>query len=106
MALAFTRRFGAVNFSGPGDALVFRATTLHTWILRDVLLSNQSNSPQRIQLYIQSGSTYMLWSEPAIPGLSTVHLDLRQEILPDEELRVNGGSGSFMCVATGYAFDA
>lgn len=84
--------------------LLFTATDLHVFVIRDIIVTNRHSAAQQLQIYIQSGPNfYILMAQDAISPGASVHLELRQEILPSEELWAVGQTGPFQAVVTGYA---
>ena len=102
----YTRRLGVASRTTAGSQLLFKATAGFTWIVRDLTVSNESNGTQEIQVWISSGGgSYVVFRAPAAPARSSYHLDLRQELLPDEELHAAGSAGGWTAAVTGYRLD-
>lgn len=102
----YTRRLGNANLTAAGAQLLFKATAGFTWIVRDLAVSNESSATQELQVWISSGGkAYVLFRAPAAPARSSYHLDLRQELLPDEELWGAGSAGGWTAAVTGYRLD-
>lgn len=100
----YTRRFGAVSRADAGEAVLFTASDLYVWILRDLVLTNQASAAGLLQVFIRAGSAdHILYVAPSVAGVTSVHLELRQEILPSEQLVAYSAVGPFNCIATGYA---
>lgn len=102
----YTRRLGVASQTVAGAQLLFKATAGFTWILRDLVVSNESSAAQELQIWISSGGkAYVLFRAPSAAARASAHLDLRQELLPDEELWGAGSSGGWTAAVTGYRLD-
>jgi|SRR5215471_4044773 len=105
-APVFTRRFAFVRSSSNANQVVFTADTLHVYVIRDVFLVNETTAAATGFLYLVGGPTQvtLIGANPFEPA-QIIHLELRQEILPSEQLVVLSSSALWSCAITGYAFN-
>lgn len=83
---------------------LFTATDLHTWIIRDITIANtMASGTLKAQIWIKAGSTEWTLFYGDVAAGSSTHLELRQEILPSEELHAGATNGPVSIVVTGYA---
>lgn len=106
MVAAYTRRLGAGSYLPPGETVLFTATDAHVWVVRDIVLTNFYPAPQFVQVFVRAGtSIFPLLVFAELAATTSAHLELRQEILPGEELLVYSVNGSIGIAVTGYAFE-
>lgn len=104
MAQPYTRRFGAGFSPSAGELVLLTASAAWTWIVRDIVITNQHGSEQLVQVFIRAGSaTFLLYVNPAAASTTSYHLELRQELLAGEQLVAYGSAGPFNVLVTGYA---
>jgi len=102
----YTRRLGAVRFAEGGTLLMHTAAAGKVTILRDVIVGSSADTPANVSIYIETGTGQILWilGIIALEQSQTVHLELRQEMLPGETLWASGSPAPFTAMATGYVF--
>lgn len=107
MPTVFTRRFGALSSEVAGSFTFFTAEADKTWILRDLVVTNRHGEDQLLQVQVGPGPLkYVVALVFPFPTNTSMHFDLRQELLPGETLEAFASLGSFTVLATGYELNA
>ena len=106
MAFAYTRRFAAAVVPTNLATTVFTADDLHVYIIRDVILTNQSGADSFVVVNIILGTnTFTLMRQTVLAVGAQIHLETRQEMLPSEQLVVYAPNAQLSILVTGYALD-
>jgi len=104
MAIPYTRRLIAAQFTTTGTQTIFTADAAFHYVVRDIVVTNGDLGPHDDQVYIRlpNGENVNLLLLEQMPAASTVHWDGRQALEPGDELRFVRG-GPFQAIAvTGY----
>jgi len=105
LPLVYTRRFVARYEATKTYDLVWTPDATHVWIVRDIVLANQSASAAPAsQVWIQAGSAAYVLAQASLAAGEARHFELRQEILPGEPVRAGTGQPGWSLIITGYAF--
>lgn len=101
----YTSRFVAEYVPDVASARVWTVPGDANYVVRDVVLGNESAVQRQsfLVLKVLSGSSMYLVAAPTLPGYSTTHVELRQELLAGEELWWYSNSGGpLSLLVTGY----
>jgi hypothetical protein len=98
----YTRRFGATHQAAAGTVTLFTADALHTYVLRDLALGNQSSLEGLLNVYLTEPGSFFTVLVATVPAATSVHWEGRQQILSGESLVANASVGPWSCLATGF----
>lgn len=102
MANPYTLLFGRAAGTANQAIQIFEATAELHYILRDVVLVNGDPAEQVVTLYLQTGSASHYLVSLSVPTSQTRHQELRQVLLPNDQLWGFSTASSWMIHATGY----
>lgn len=107
MAPIYTLRFAARSFTEANWFTVFVPDAGYTWIARHLVISNDSGTAATavvVHVLTRDAQTVVLYSAPALEANTSVAVDLRQELLVDEQVQAFCGASFWSLALTGYRF--
>lgn len=105
--MPYTRLLGAIQTPASAWTEVFRASSEGTTVLRDLVVVNASTAPMtevalRTRTLQKAGDHWIYYSKSLAVG--TVHIDMRQVVLPGQLLEAFTTEAGAYITATGYWF--
>jgi hypothetical protein len=104
VAQPYTISFGYGHIVSAADVLLMSVPQSGTYILRDLVVTNQDSGSHDIAIYMTTGQGVVyLWLLPVLEPHTSQHLQLRQVLPPGSDLRFFGNGPEMTVAATGYS---
>jgi len=109
MSQIYTQRFAGARLAGGVWHLLLTAQPGYVWVIRDLIFTNEQQTGAATYQFVittRDDLGVTLASGLETPALTSIHADVRQELLEDETLSIFSDAADFSVLVTGYKFTA